>query len=95
MNVQQPDQQPTAADAKKGVRIGGGAVASGIGIAALVIFMVQNTDDVKVSFLAWDFTWSLWLVVLVSAVLGAVVWIGAGILRRHRRRKERRQARRA
>jgi len=93
MNVQQPDPQPSA-DARKGPRLSLGAVASGIGLVALVVFMAQNTDDVRVSFLAWDFSWPLWLVILVSAAVGAVVWIGAGILRRHRRRKERRQARR-
>ena len=56
--------------------------------------MAQNTDDVQVNFLAWDFTWPVWLLVLLSALVGAVVWIGAGILRRHRRRKRRREARR-
>jgi uncharacterized integral membrane protein len=56
--------------------------------------MVQNTDDVRVSFLVWHFTTSVWLLVLASAVLGAVVWLGFGILRRHRRRVDRRAARR-
>jgi hypothetical protein len=31
--------------------LSGGAVASGAGIAALVVFMVQNTEDVRLSFL--------------------------------------------
>lgn len=78
----------------KGLRVGVGAIASGLGIAALIVFMVQNTDDVRVEFLAWHFTLSVWLLTLISAVVGAVVWIGVGIVRRHRRRKERRQARR-
>ena len=94
MNVQ-PDPQSSPADAKKGPRLSAGVVGSGIGLFALVVFMVQNTNDVRVSFLAWDFTWPLWLVILVSAAVGAVVWIGAGILRRHRRRKARREARRS
>jgi hypothetical protein len=33
-------------------------------------------------------------VVLASALLGALVWFGLGVLRRHRRRKERREDRR-
>ena len=40
------------------------------------------------------FTWPLWLLTMASAVLGALVWLGLGVMRRHRRRKERRQARR-
>jgi uncharacterized integral membrane protein len=82
-----------AADSR-GLRLSGGAIASGSGIAALLTFMLQNTDDVRVSFLAWHFTLSVWLLVLTSALLGAVVWLGLGVLRRHRRRSERREARR-
>lgn len=75
-------------------RITGGAIASLAGVALLVIFMVQNTNDVKVDFLFWDFTWPLWLVMLVTAIAGAVAWIGFGVVRRHRRRVGRRQRRR-
>jgi hypothetical protein len=38
--------------------------------------------------------WPLWLLTMDSAVLGALVWFGLGVMRRHRRRKERRQDRR-
>ena len=75
--------------------IGGGAIASLGGLAVLAIFMIQNTDDVTVEFLAWDFTWPVWLLALVSALVGALVWLGLGVLRRHRRRKERRADRRS
>jgi uncharacterized integral membrane protein len=75
-------------------RIGGGAIATLTGIGLLVIFMIQNTEDVRLDFLVWHFTWPLWLVVMLSAVLGAFVWFGLGVLRRHRRRKERREDRR-
>jgi len=64
------------------------------GLALLAIFMIQNTDDVTVHFLTFDFDWPVWLIVLVSAAVGAFIWIGLGILRRHRRRKERRADRR-
>jgi uncharacterized integral membrane protein len=79
---------------QRGVRLGGGAIASLTGGAALVIFMVQNTDDVTIKFLPWEFTWPIWLLTLISALIGAIVWFGLGVLRRHRRRKERRAARR-
>jgi uncharacterized integral membrane protein len=75
-------------------RFGAGAIASITGIAALVIFMVQNTEDVTVDFLAWSFTWPIWLLILFSACFGALVWLGIGILRRHHRRKDRREDRR-
>jgi uncharacterized integral membrane protein len=92
-NPQGTGPQPTPKDSN-GRRMSLGAIASGTGIAVLVVFMLQNTDDVRVDFLAWDFTWPVWLLVLASAIIGAVVWIGLGVLRRHRRRKERRQERR-
>ena len=76
------------------LRLGGGAIASLVGGGALVVFMVQNTDDVTVKFLFWEFTWPIWLLILVSALFGAIVWLGLGVLRRHRRRKERRADRR-
>ena len=80
--------------ADNGMRLGGGAIASLSGLVLLVIFIVQNTDDVKLDFLFWSFTWPLWLLTIVSALLGALIWFGFGVMRRHRRRKERREDRR-
>ena len=75
-------------------RLGAGAIASLSGVGLLVIFMIQNTQRVRLDFLFWTFTWPLWLLTMASAVLGALVWLGLSVMRRHRRRKERRQARR-
>lgn len=72
--------------------VSGGAIATGSGGAALLLFILQNTDDVQVTFLAWTFTWPVWLLILVSAALGALIWLGLGVLRRRRRRKARRDA---
>ena len=77
----------------EGRRLGGGAIASLTGVGLLVIFMIQNTQRVRLDFLFWAFTWPLWLLTVASALLGALVWFGLGVMRRHRRRKERRQAR--
>jgi len=77
-----------------GSRLGGGAIASLVGGGLLLVFMLQNTESVRLDFLIWSFTWPLWLLVLASALLGALVWFGLGVIRRHRRRKERRQDRR-
>jgi uncharacterized integral membrane protein len=79
---------------RPGLRLSGGAIASLSGVAALLIFMIQNTDDVTVQFLFWSFTWPLWVLILVAALVGALVWFGFGVLRRHRRRTARRDARR-
>jgi uncharacterized integral membrane protein len=76
---------------RQGLQLSGGAIASLIGVAVLLIFMIQNTQDVTVKFLFWDFTWRLWLLILVAALIGALVWFGLGVLRRHRRRQARRE----
>ena len=81
-------------DDKEGARLGGGAIATLIGLGLLVIFMLQNREKVTLHFLLWDFSWPLWLFTLVIACVGAFVWFGLGVMRRHRRRKERRAERR-
>ena len=93
--VQQSGDDGTSVEAEQRARLGGGAIASISGVAALATFMAQNTDDVTVKFLFWDFTWPVWLLTLFAALVGALVWFGLGVLRRHRRRKARREARRS
>jgi uncharacterized integral membrane protein len=87
---------PGTADAAggRGLRVSGGAVASLVGLGLLAVFMVQNTERITLSFLFWSFTWPLWLLTLVSALVGALVWFGLGVMRRHRRRTARREDRR-
>jgi uncharacterized integral membrane protein len=95
MSRQDPQGQPgQQGAAEQGRRLGGGAIASLTGVGVLLIFIVQNTDDVRFDFLFWSFTWPLWLYTIVTALFGAMVWFGLGVMRRHRRRKERRQDRR-
>jgi uncharacterized integral membrane protein len=75
-------------------QLSSGVIASLTGVGLLVIFMIQNTQPVTLQFLFWSFTWPLWLFTLAMALVGGLVWLGLGVVRRHRRRKERRQARR-
>jgi uncharacterized integral membrane protein len=75
-------------------RLSGGVIASLTGLGLLVIFMIQNTQPVTLQFLFWSFTWPLWLFTLAMALVGGLVWIGLGVVRRHRRRKARREDRR-
>jgi uncharacterized integral membrane protein len=70
-----------------------GIIATLAGGGLLLVFMLQNRDDVTLHFLFWSFTWPLWLFTIVMATLGAIVWIGLGVVRRHRRRVARRAAR--
>jgi uncharacterized integral membrane protein len=91
--VQERPSDSTSPPAE-GRRLGGGAIASLTGVGLLVIFMIQNTQRVRLDFLFWHFTWPLWLLTVASALLGALVWFGLSAMRRHRRRKERRQDRR-
>ena len=78
---------------KAGRKASGGAIASLTGVGVLVIFIIQNTEKVQFQFLFLKFTWPMWLYTVVVAAFGALVWIGLGIMRRHRRRKERREER--
>src|SRR3954464_923014 len=75
---------------REGSRSRLGGVASLTGVGVLFIFIVQNTQDVRFHFLFLDFTWPLWLYTIVVALFGALVWFGLGVMRRHRRRQERR-----
>lgn len=75
-------------------RLSGGMIASIGGLAVLLVFIIENRMRIKVRFLFWHFVWPLWVYSIVIAVLGALAWFGMGVVRRHRRRKERRESRR-
>jgi uncharacterized integral membrane protein len=77
-----------------GVRISSGAIVALGSAGLLLVFMLQNRESLTLHFLVWSFTWPVWLFVLLDAVLGALVWLGFGVVRRHRRRKARREDRR-
>jgi len=85
------DLDTDATEAKGG--LGAGAIATIGGLGVLLVFILQNTQDVEFTFLLWSFTWPLWLYTIIVAVFGAIVWFGLGVMRRRRRRKARRDAR--
>ena len=85
------DLQPENSSRK---HLGGGAIATIGGIALLVAFVAQNTQDVKFDFLFWSVEIPIWLLSLLMAGVGALIFFGIGVIRRHRRRSDRRQARR-
>ena len=94
MVQQGPGDSTSGAAEGRRLRLGSGAIASLTGVGLLIVFMIQNTEDVTLDFLFWSFSWPMWLFTLVTALVGAVVWIGLGALRRHRRRRARREDRR-
>lgn len=83
-------REPDGGGSGSNAKMSGGAIASLTGLGVLIIFMIQNTTDTRINFLIWHFIWPLWLYTIVVAVFGAIVWLGLGVLRRHRRRKARR-----
>jgi uncharacterized integral membrane protein len=82
------DLDTDATESKAGM--GAGAIATISGVGVLLIFILQNTEDVEFKFLFWGFTWPMWLYTIIVAVVGAIVWFGLGVMRRRRRRKARR-----
>jgi uncharacterized integral membrane protein len=76
-----------------GRRFGAGTITALIGLAVLLIFIIQNRQPIRFHFLFLHFTWPMWVYTIVSALAGAIVWIGLGVIRRHRRRVERRRNR--
>jgi uncharacterized integral membrane protein len=42
-------------------------------VVALLIFIFQNTEEVEVDFLFFDFSSPLWLVLLIVAILGGLL----------------------
>jgi uncharacterized integral membrane protein len=61
--------------------------------AALLAFIVQNTNTVSFDWLFWSFEAPLWLVLVITALLSFVIGQFALMWRRHRRRKARRAGR--
>ncbi len=52
-----------------------------------VVFAVQNAVDVPVEFLVWDFTVSLPLLLVVTALIAVIADEVVGLIRRRRRRQ--------
>jgi uncharacterized integral membrane protein len=59
-------------------------------VAAVLLVVFQNTEDVTLSFLTFDFTMPLWLVLVIFLVLGAVLGQVFEAIRARRRRRRRR-----
>ena len=58
---------------------------AGVLAVLALLFVFQNTEDANFSFLWFDFTAPLWIMLLLSMVVGAAIFWGA--VQRRRRRK--------
>jgi uncharacterized integral membrane protein len=81
---QRPQRRPPSRENQ--MRLIGALVVA----AVLVIFAVQNRNDVRVSFLFFHWDARVIYVIIVSALLGMLVAYLLGRRRRHVRRDERR-----
>ena len=55
-------------------RMSGGAIVLLLAGGLLLIFILQNTEKIRLHFLGWTFTWPLWIYTIVVALFGAVFW---------------------
>ena len=62
-------------------------VVGAIILAACVTFAVQNLDGVETQFLGWSFQMSQFLLMLLSAVAGVLIWELAGAYSRRAKQK--------
>ena len=67
-----------------------GGIIGTVGIILLVVFAVQNTEDVRVEFLWMSGDFPLAIVILVTAVVASLLAMLTGTL--YRRRRARRKA---
>jgi len=66
-----------------------GLIVAGIIIAAAAVFLLQNTEEATVKFLFLSGQVPIYVVILISMVLGALlVLIALGLRRRSKRRKQ-------
>lgn len=67
------DQRSGAEQGRRGRgAVNGSLVLAALAVAALVAFVVQNTERVNVDWLFFSGRWALWLVVVITVVLTLV-----------------------
>ena len=73
MAQQSPGDTRDGTEQSRGRQLGWGAITGLTGVGLLLIFMLQNRDDVRIDFLFWNFTWPLWLYTFVITLIGALM----------------------
>ena len=69
---------------------GGKLVVLLLALGLLILFVLQNTDEIRIDFLFWHGRWPAWIVILLVALLGLLVgWIAATARGRRIRKRDR------
>ena len=96
MSTTQPPVQ-VRTQKKSGTSSGGvKLVVLGVVLLVVLIFVLQNREKVQFSFLFWDFGLALWVMFVITLVVGVLLgMLGSTLLRRRRRQDLRRRAKAA
>ena len=87
----EPEPRPESAD-EPGAGVPWGGIFLLIWAVALIVFSVQNAENVTVSFLVWEWNIQVALLVLITALATLVLTgVGSAIYRRRRRARRRAQ----
>lgn len=69
---------------------GGKVIVLLVALGLLILFVLQNTEEIRIDFLFWHGRWPAWIVILLVALLGLVVgWTAATARGRRLRRSDR------
>jgi uncharacterized integral membrane protein len=60
-------------------------IVAALALLAAATFVLQNGNRVKTTFLFFDGRWPLWLVIVLSMLLGVLLGQAFGLLRRRRK----------
>lgn len=95
-----PDPREAMVRALRAARRGQFRAGLGLGVvvtAAIVLLVIQNGGSARLSWLSFHFSSPLWIMLLLTAAAGAIVWeVTKAFVRRARRlRRENRDAVRA
>lgn len=67
--------------------ITGSLIVAALAVAAIVAFVLQNTENVAIEWLFFSGDWALWLVIVITIVLTLIAERLVTFALRHRRRQ--------
>lgn len=86
-----PPTQPVQVHAKKAGMASATIikfVVLGVVLLLILVFILQNTEEVHFDFLFWGFSVSLWIMFVITLVVGALLGMAVSAMLRVRKRKE-------